>query len=171
MRFLLHFALILCTNLAFTTIKAQGCTQGKDPFTGVETVEYLFYEILQFKSTQSGAILKLRHSQTAVVETTIPKGSPFLIKLENGTIIESTTTEDAKSRSGASTSVNSGGSTYSEVYLIVELSHDQLKQLSESEATHIRHMDFDGEIKTTEIANKYVIKHLTKGAKCMTDKK
>jgi len=167
--------LVILFALIASETNAQKCKNEKDPFTGMEKKEFVWkhYAIpfLKLEKDTSGlVIMTYRHAQPYVVDYTIPSGSKFLIKLKNDQIIELFTVEDARTRTGASSSTYSGtggGTTYSECYMIFHLTHAQLTTLAKYPAISVRHPNFDGkDFDAPKVAKKFA-NMLMQGAQCM----
>ncbi|MBL4587542.1 MAG: hypothetical protein JKX84_10895 [Flavobacteriales bacterium] len=119
-------------------------------------------------------VLSFRIADLTIVDTPIPAETPFLVLLKGGQIIELSLMEDIPAKSGATTSPNMGGSTFTEWIQKMKLTKEQVNLLTKNKVTHLKVKRYDGsEFVFDCIKQKFykMDKHLMAAAKCMSETK
>lgn len=164
--------IILIHLLSLKSLLSQECKNQVDPFTNesMSTFDYSPYNIkyLHIEVKNDKRIMEFRAVENGAVAYTIPKGSEVLIKLENGDIVRLHTFSEASSTVGAS-GASGFTTTYSEYYLKMEITVEQLQKLASFKITDLRYPNLHGgntDDKASDL-RKGFRKSFMKGAKCI----
>lgn len=162
-------SIFLLTNFL---ILAQDCEEKIDQFTGKKTTIYQMSKFgvtkMKLEQIESDSIsMTYRIVIDKIESTAIPKGSSLLLKLDNDKIIELKSIKNSEPRSGT-VSTGSYGTSYSEAFLMFNITESQLKLLKNYKVEFIREPNFKGGyVDLSRKKTKKLSKHLSKGAECM----
>ena len=144
MKKLFVFLIVLCL-MSFTTVNAQKCKVGKDPFTGEKTVSSDFsHRTIYFEYKGDKIHMELKFTYKGQLHTDIPTGTEILFKLENDEILKFAIVEDAPPKTKVGHD-NAGYSYVTTDYSFVMLvSKDELNKMASSKVVLIRYPDAQG---------------------------
>nr|WP_294859005.1 hypothetical protein [uncultured Fluviicola sp.] len=163
---------LLINLLVSESLMSQECKNQTDPFTNEPLLEFDYspYNIryLHIEIKNDKRIMEFRAVENTAVIYTIPKGAEVLMKLENGDIIRLYTLNETSSTVGTA---NASGfaMTYSEYYLKMEITVEQLQKLASFKITNLRYPNLHGGNTDDEADDlrKGFRKSFMQGAKCI----
>lgn len=146
---------------------AQKCEAKKDAFTGKEIIEYDFgKKAVKFRVEEDKIYLEMRFSYLGELNVSVPKGTAFLLKLDNETVINLEVNAETPPLSRIV-----GEHIYSFYVYEFELSKKELEQLETAGTEMVRYPDPNGgtlDLKLTG-GNRRIKKHLAAGSACILE--
>ncbi len=154
-------------SLTFTGY-SQGCKSEKDAFTGEDVVSYSHMSRVFFYDYKDGKIyLRMQFNYGGVKEKIIPKGSKFMLKFKDNTIISINTMQDATPTPNATTEA-----ILTQYMYKFEITKEQLEKFVESKLTLIRYPGIEEEYLDMDFTKLFTKKYANKfkeGANCILD--
>ena len=152
---------------------SQKCNVSEDAFSGAKVVEFSNpRKDFEYELRGDSVRLTLRFRQGGELNTIMPAGTPFSLKLEDGSILKLATAFDTRPNTQIVAGNGSAAALtwYRYVFL---LSPAELDKLSASKATHMRHPNVDNGTQDWDLgsngATKKYAKLLKAGAECMKE--
>ena len=144
----------------------QGCNVKADPFKKTKVVTYEFGKYIIFSLENNEILLRYQFQFDGEFIPEMPKGSSISFLLENGSIVDLSTLNDANpiKISGSVQSMTS--SIVTEYLVTMKLTKEQLQTLARSPMKYVRYPDLNGGY-ILDNKSKRWRKKLIEGAQCI----
>ncbi|GEM_PF-3780241 len=167
------FGFLLTLILSFTfAAQAQKCEVDEDPISGKKRCQFMNkYQTLKYIYSGGDEIdFFTTFIYSGEQNVKFPAGKEVAIKLENGTIVQLKSLEEAVPQTKVSTSGDQV--TVNTWYTFAfKLTKDQVKEMAANKVTFMRYPAIDGGVVDYDVKGlgKIYAKKITKGAECVSE--
>ncbi len=160
---------VIIFMLALASVSySQGCKSEKDAFTGEDVISYSHFSRVFFYDYKDGKIfLKMQFNYGGLKEKVFPKGSKFMLKFKDNTIVRLNTIREATPTPNATTQA-----VITQYMFKFELTEEQLEKFAKSKLTLIRYPGIEEEYLDMDFTKLFTKKYANKfkeGANCILE--